>query len=271
MSGTEIPVTVEGGGVIPVSVTGGTAQDVVVSGGTVAQPSVVPPTTIPATLAPGPVAPVTKKPATNIGVVVKGAIPVSVDMPSSVTLVREDLEEDMDGYVLTNASSYYPGGDWVSGDLDTSWLVLPVGRVRYPRLREECLIQWWIPSVWYNSGGSAQIVDYEFMVDGAPTGIVFSVSTSDVCLLQSRLKFYAELQSYWEPTGGEFYELEARIALFDQTDVKKQEVSSSKLLSIDSSADRVLGWRVRKRNSVSGNGLLPRGVKCIQPVWRRGT
>ena len=114
-------------------------------------------------------------------------------------------------------------------------------------------------------------MDWELMIDGSPSGIMFSWSDNTTCILNSRLMFSANLQSLWEPTGGWTYELECRLRLRDQTDTTRFDSTLGKQLALDPTDDRDLAWRVRKRNAATGNGLLVRGHAAWQPVWRKGT
>lgn len=272
MSDCVIPVSVVAETVIPVSIAGGSLLPITVSGALVADVDVSAPTALSVTKTSGQALPVAVSGGAvkTFSLIGGNAITLSLPLASRVP-ASEDADMRMDGFVLSNAASFVPGGDWVSGDSDTSWLVLPTGTVRYPRLRESTVIFWEISSLWYNSSGSAQIIDWELMIDGAPSGIMFSWSDNTTCILNSRLMFSANLQSLWEPTGGWTYELECRLRLRDQTDTTRFDSTLGKQLALDPTDDRDLAWRVRKRNAATGNGLLVRGHAAWQPVWRKGT
>lgn len=171
--------------------------------------------------------------------------------------------------ILTSESDY-SGLDWVSIASNTDWLTLPVASLRWPRLKRVGVVHWDITANYFNTAAGSQDIEFELMVDGAASGSSLTWTESAGCDSNGVLVFTADLRVIGDYQGGTRHMIEARLLVVNGTGV--QALNSTKFLlpTLDSTADRTLGWRCRKATSVANTRLEVQSIGCIQSLYTSG-
>lgn len=173
--------------------------------------------------------------------------------------------------ILTSESDY-SGLDWVSIASNTDWLTLPIASVRWPRLKRVGLIHWDITGNYFNTsvGPLTQNLEFELMVDGAATGSSLTWAESAGCDANGILVFTADLRVVGDYQGGTRHLIEARLLIVNGTATEALNTTKYLIPTIDSTADRTLGWRCRKANAVANTRLEIQSIGCTQPLYTSG-
>lgn len=178
-------------------------------------------------------------------------------------------------HVLT-ADMEFTGGDYVMANADTAFRVLPAARVRYPRLLRHGRVEWEHTGLYFNSGAVVQTLEFELLVDGAQTSpaSVLAWPITAVAGFPTTVIFQAWLRIIGAIDGSTRYDLEGRLVMREgHTGNYGTVLDQYKAVrpTIDGTASRNLGFRVRRANNVTDEALIMRSFMCWQTLYRSGT
>lgn len=170
----------------------------------------------------------------------------------------------------------FTGGDYVSGDAVTDWFDLPQGTVPYPNLMRNVRVQFEATGQYFNSGNPDQYLDFELMIDGVASGAVLSWHLTAPANNPTIVIFSAMLRavhggSVFEGADPTLYHLRGHLEMQDGISLATL-VDQAKTARpvIDGMADRVLGFRFRRRSAVTGEAILLRSFMGIYYTFRSG-
>lgn len=171
---------------------------------------------------------------------------------------------------ILTAESDYSGLDWVSIASNTDWKTLPLASLRWPRLKRVGLVHWDIVANYFNTAAGSQDIEFELMIDGSASGSSLTWTESAGCDINGVLVFTADLRVVGDYRADTRHLIEARLLVVNGTGVEALNSTKYLLPTIDSTADRTLGWRCRKATAVANTRLEIQSVGCYQNLYTSG-
>jgi hypothetical protein len=158
-----------------------------------------------------------------------------------------------------SAEADFSGGDWLTTDNDTSWLMLPVSRCPYPPgFQRLAVAEWDIGCAYFKALSGSVTFDVEFLVDDTPVGALLSFSSTDVVSTGGTPpndilgKVIIEARLRCVHGGTPSYDLEVTLSIRDAAGVTLSSETKSASPVFDPYGDRDFRFRLRK---TAGTGI----------------
>lgn len=165
--------------------------------------------------------------------------------------------------------------DWTTGDGSTSFVTLPIARVQTPWLKGPGVIHWDISGIFYAAGAGLSYL-WEFMVDGAGSGVTFThgpLAAATAGPPWPWFNFQAYLKNIPDSQQGGNYlhVLETVISIYKHDDTKVlSDTWLRKRITLNPYTAHEFGWRFQHTANTGGYNTLAKSVLCRRLMGRTG-